>query len=997
MKKTFEYETTCYIDSYDNLGGKLYLADDMYIDFDLRDIFVESIPQKISSKYMKLLEELTVQSPRIVSYQKLFEIYYGDDYDAKYDRGELDRQALRNFKTALEKYIHIQSKTNVGYVINLNKKIKKFKNVQKENIHDIRDLFTEELESSCKYSVNENDESVLKSLEFSKKFLHSGAQKLFNAQGDEILNKLSQLSDIFNYISTVDYNTVTQIDVIKYIYDLIVEGCHNNSAKDLLKIRGPLGSYKNRIMQYLYLAIAKNDYDILPFYIDIAFYERITESDIEVSEDDIIEKINNDFDNIKMIISSNHCNIPLLFLDGIRDFSRGNESLYYCISNRISDLDCKLVICLDADFTVNSQHQFNVHPLDSEYFAHYMRISSMSLHKKDESIKFIKNCINISDCNFPKDTSAEKVYENLVRLNFPNIDAYWLIYILKTASKNFFDTKGNISDLYTAICIKVLDNAKLFDSAAKLAYEFEFETTDLDNLNICYDIRWRLIRKHRSILDFLIAKHYAKKIANLKLSDSDTAQNREQLNLFNMIIQNHISKFAFEMLKGNEDYEHQIMIIAKKHYDELSLIGKSELTFRMTALKNLRRKQDCIRLIKKYTEEEKISYQNIEPDNFEEKKDSAFLLRSLFINLIYENDRDAFIYYFNLLLIDKLANSINRGFHLEYYGDKAYIPNKSLLDFEDDISKGKNTFDMLCLTLNERMNSSENLVFAAAIEVITLCNLIQARIEQNEKSNVFNIKPYIGDCLQYLEWIVKQDQIKDLSDVVMYFTWIRNELSEISSETVCENDSIKYYHATQFNKFSIAKEVERTGWVMNEIPEPENIVEHMYNCWLIGMLYLPDEYHNHEYNKNSILQMLLIHDLVEAKTGNINRPEREQKQDEYDHQENVAMQSLFLSGTYPNSVNLSNYIGYWNTWNRKDGINYYIAKDIDDIQTIFQFCHYYNQYPEKFADEDIYYWLSGINRLETDLGKDIAEKLITNNPLYSNIMELFSENNIDNN
>lgn len=985
MNNSLDYEITCYKDKNNELGGKLYLRDDLYIDFDEDAIYKNSKKVNINARDFEFLKMIIAEHPKSISRPYLMAKYFGDhtleirgfDKEDKYITSLI--QQMSNAKSRVnnetDDIIQYQGKK---YSVKLPKMIKPL-DIEKKDVYSIRELFPNEYRDAAR-----TERQTQKPIEFSKKFLHSKAQKLLDTTGDVILTELSKSSTIFSHISTVDDQSTAQTDVVHNLYELIVNEYYNNNVKEMLKIKGPLGSYKNRIMQYIYLAISKNNNDILSFYLDIAFYEKIATSNLQVSEDEIISHIDKDFDDIQRIVNNSENKTPLLFLDGIRDFSRGNESLYNRINKRISELGCKLVICLDTDFTVNNQHKFNIHPLSSEQFTHYMRITSMSLHKKRDSIEFIKSCIDILD--HPVIISAEEVYENLIRLKFSCIDAYWLIYILKNVSKYFFDNKGNIADLYTAICIEILGNGKLVERASELAYEFEFGVTDTNSTNLYYDICWRLIRKHRSILDFLIAKQYAKKMSSLNITKEKTLQNIQQLNIFNMIIQGNIYRFTEAILSKDDNYENQIIEIAKGYYDELSLIGKSELTFRMTALKNSRRKQECVRLIKNYTKKEMAFYQNIEADDFEAKKDSAFLLRSLFINLIYENDRDAFIYYSNLLLTDKLANSINRGFHLEYYGDKAYIPNKSLLDFEDDVTKGKQTFDMLCLTLNERMKRCENLVFAAAIEVLTLCNLIQARIEQNQKDNVFNVKPYINDCLAYLKWIVKQPQINDLPDISMYFTWIHNELSEFLNKT---NEAAKYYHATPFNKFNIAKGGKKTDWINSAIPEPENIVEHMYNCWLIGMLYLPNEYPEEGYNKNSILQMLLIHDLAEAKTGNINQPEKELN--EYNNQKNTAMLSLLFSGTYPGSVDLSTYIDHWKKWNRKEGINYYIAKDIDNIQTMYQFCHYYNQYPENFTTDDVCYWLSGINRLETELGKDISEKLIKNNPLYTNIMKLFTE------
>ncbi len=999
MKKEFDYEVTCYKDKDNRLGGKLYLCKDMCIDFDVDRVYCESVIVDVQPNDLKFLKAIIAAHPQGISRADLMAKFYDDDvlkYKAENnDDKEIEKRirGMNNAKYRLNLVfpglIEYKSK---HYRVMLHKSIKRFNDVCKKDVYSIKALFPEAYNDDA--LTEEPSFCDCESKEFSEKYLHSGAKRLLDSTGENVLEELSTLSAVFKHISTIDNKEASQNNVITDAYNIIVEGCYDDAVKEVLKIKGPLGSYKNRIMQYLYLAVCKNNADILPFYIDIAFYERIRERDVAVSEENIIEQIDREFDVVEAAVGKNKSKIPLVFLDGVRDFSRGNESLYSRISNRINKLNSKVVMCFDADFTVNPCYSFNIHPLGNNGFAHFMRISSMELYREKDSIDFISNCLKLYGIEVARRISAEEIYNNLIRLKFYDIDAYWLIYILKTAFRYFVDSKSNIVDLYTAICMSALGNAKLLDSAAQMAYEFEFESKFADNPDLNYDIRWRLIRRHRSVLDFLIAKHYAKKLITLKLTSEKTDANTKQLSIFNMVIQENISRFAFVLLNGNDDYEHQIMRIAKSHYDELSQIGKSELTFRMTALGNPRRKSDSVRLIRGYVVKETECYSDIPAEDLDRQKDSAFLLRSLYINLIYEDDKEAFIHYFNQLLTDKEANAINRGFHLEYYGDKSYIPNKSLLDFEDDVRKGKRTFNLLCLALNERMRTKK-LIYGAAIELLTLCNLIQARIEHTGKK-VFDVMPYISNCLTYLKWIVKQPQIAVVPNVVAYFNWMYNELKELLAEATAGNHSqIHYNYAAPFNKFSIAKSVERTGWIKSEIPEPENIVEHMYNCWLVGVMYLPDDLPEDGYNKNIVLQMLLIHDLVEAKTGNINRPEREQNEAEYDMQENNAMQALFLSGTYPGSVDLSEYRAYWNMWNQKEGINYYIAKDIDNIQTIYQFCDYYNQNMDNFTDDDIVYWLNGIDRLETYVGQEIAQKLIVDNPKYATIVSKRGKNNCE--
>lgn len=309
-----------------------------------------------------------------------------------------------------------------------------------------------------------------------------------------------------------------------------------------------------------------------------------------------------------------------------------------------------------------------------------------------------------------------------------------------------------------------------------------------------------------------------------------------------------------------------------------------------------------------------------------------------------------------------------------------YIPKKSLLDFEDDLSKGENTLNVLCLSLDKRMKKNERNAYVALVELMTICNLIQARVEAYDlHTKAIGVGHYIEKCIEYLKWIRCYSLLDDMPKVKAYFEWMSDELVKLN----CPRD---YSKSNVFNLYTNASKVERTGWVESKVPNPENIVEHMYKCWLVGLLYLPDEFDDAEYDKQSILQMLLIHDLGETVTGDINRPEKIKNLKHYDEEENKVMHSLMFSGTYPASPNLNHYLDLWENWENKSNINYKIAKDIDNIQTIYQYCDYCLAHSELFSINDTVYWLSGGQELYTELGKQIYATLITKNPLFKELV-----------
>lgn len=241
MKSYIDYANTCYIDKDYELVGILEIDEKTYIDFDRKTVYINQVDQGVSATQMAILEKLIIEFPRVVTYESLYRTYY----DTKYFDKDPDIQVLRNVISALKKYVRIINVSKSGYKIELPRSIKRFGSIRRCDVTDISELF-----SILESGVSEEEyKEILSSdgqtLEFSEKFFHSGAQELADKDGKTVINELKKLSKIFNGITTLD-GTAVQEDIIGDAYNLIVDGCENGSAREILKIKGPLGSYKNR-------------------------------------------------------------------------------------------------------------------------------------------------------------------------------------------------------------------------------------------------------------------------------------------------------------------------------------------------------------------------------------------------------------------------------------------------------------------------------------------------------------------------------------------------------------------------------------------------------------------------------------------------------------------------------------------------------------------------------------------------------------------------------
>ena len=274
------------------------------------------------------------------------------------------------------------------------------------------------------------------------------------------------------------------------------------------------------------------------------------------------------------------------------------------------------------------------------------------------------------------------------------------------------------------------------------------------------------------------------------------------------------------------------------------------------------------------------------------------------------------------------------------------------------------------------------------MELFTICSLLQARIEslqfEKELKNIF--KSYAIKTIEILKWVLTQRRLNEFDKMRLYFEWIIGELHKYYI-----NDEI-YSSAKTLSILGKALDVKRTGWINRKVSSPENIVEHMYSCWLIGVLFLPNSSDNANYNKNLILDMLLLHDLGETETGDIPRPEKKLNERNYDEKENKTLQSLFFSGTYPNSTCLSYFSDCWDAWYKSNCINALIAKDIDIIQALYKDCIYYTKSEISVDSDDAKEWFDELYYVTTPEGRHIAELLIIKNPLFKDIVFKYGKN-----
>ena len=931
-----------------------------------------------------------------------------------------------------------------------------------------------------------SNDLINRTRDFSSRFFTS-SMRIDVQLNESIGDKLSEFSNIYKNITTLrSYPAYDRENLVENISDRIVEiiGSDARNGKKggdcLLQIESPVGSYRNKFLQLIYLRLCE-EWKFgrkFPFYINFANFEK---------EDNVDDTFNEMSDIIK-VAKSLGVNNFVLILDCVREFSCGMEDIYENVATRITNIRrsmiCDIVVGVDTNFAFGDHKKEsireiaflgNTERMDHEkvFYKNRLVISSMQVNKVEECKDFIKACFNGIVLNHA-DKDVEECYKILNELQIMRIDAYWLKRLVENG-RILEEENQDIISIYERIVFQGLtDDQK--DEIASVAYNYEF----LQDVSIVKSDSWAKIITHRSIMDFLIAYHFADL---LKKMEVDQAFDNEAPPFLNMVFTNTINKFALPYINGNNSSCEKLLNIANNadKYQKLNPSGISQLAYWLGRIYiDDSQRKDVLSALLTYTYQKyygimdsSITFQKREIGDEVEKllRNWLFAYRSVAVsNLLigehkfksHKNGDERDIDYFKLLIKDKFLSDINSGFHLEYYGDvyPKIINGVYKLCLYDNRSKGHNTFRILAKELDKKMDY--NLIQVS--QLLTFCKLIQARKPSSRynTSDPFDTRNSLEMCKKFIEKFEEEGLYKEVDIFVReYLKFMKTEVLEEVLEG--ETTLWSYIETKKFNELMRACTIERTGWLERRIPNPENIVEHMYNCWLIGFLFLPTtkkaliaelkqkplllpvgdnrslESKYAGYDKNVILNMLLIHDLGETgSAGDASQRDKEKNnriRNKSKKVEDEIMTSLFLHGTYPFiNASFDEFYDCWDTWRTLDNsntkgahINAQIAKDIDNIQTAYQYCYFFNKYSrtkqeereaqirkstnrnlrlrdskmkneQMFDENDLYVWLNRLSedktmsRIRTGIGKLICFMLIYKNPDFQEIVKKYNEN-----
>jgi len=686
------------------------------------------------------------------------------------------------------------------------------------------------------------------------------------------------------------------------------------------------------LYRYLYRYFETKESNIYPIYLDFRHYRYKIYKD----DSDILEQAQNylkdDIEEIKENLASREIKNIVLIYDGVDYSSEFQRPLENIIIDVFKNFQAKKIIGIRNYKYIDRQND-----TETESIKASINFSSVSI--KDGKFKSLLDYFsNI----FEKYNFKDTVTEILEASNFDFID-YFFLNLMNKRINNL--KEKNLSCFFESYCKSFFITGNKYTGkkislpdAAKLAYDYKINKKKFSENELYCNPAWQLMCRHSRIQDYLIAKYIVESLIDIA--------NGADLNNFNFTFPYCINSFCKLLINNDIVTQNLILEGAKKvlsfaedvsrHANAIYLIGR---------LTDDKIKNDAKKVINEYLK-------NHSPiDKLSIKEDNAQLLalRTSYISLAYLGDCNASKKYLEKLLSDEIWCSINRGFHLIYYGDKVYEPKFGLIA-EDNNSDFPLTYKHLYARIND-LDRNE----IVEIEIYTLFSLINHR----HKHDLLCDEKKRKEAIALINFVFKNKNIENHS-LIFYLKILQNNLSKPV-----------YSHFSMVSNLLKLKFEKRKGWYVRNFDNVETVASHVIGTLYIASFLLPDNSSDYPgYDKLKIIDMLLFHDLAESEIGD-KLPE--EKNDIIAEQERDFYSKLAAYSAY-GYFNVLYVEKLWKEFESKsaDNINALIAYEIDKLEAYAQLLSYLRS-GESILKDDYDKWVKNVSIVKTTHGMDIKK------------------------
>lgn len=531
----------------------------------------------------------------------------------------------------------------------------------------------------------------------------------------------------------------------------------------------------------------------------------------------------------------------------------------------------------------------------------------------------------------------------LLGLGVDSIDLATLSMLRRTIDRQMFKNARTLSDVYIAWCEYERSRSGVGGSlldTARMAYDYTFNNTAFDGSDRMAAIDWRLIRSHSNVRHCLIAWLIVQ-----CLTDT-TVLKDQRLEILDHVYTFTINRFCKELLNKTFNTQERALKSIQKLFPTSSVTLRTCLAYMLGRFENASIRDSAGKFLREWAQK-----LGAEPPK---SRQELMLLRTCYVSLAKLGDTDSTSRYVTLMMNNRELDDLNRGFHLEYYGDVENYEASVNDEHRDHLGPFPKTVERLMQKIEDGLeNGSEE---PLEIEIFTLCSLAQHRQVNGSLLD--------EDRLAILE-LVQRVESSDLIETVelrAYLQMAEKNLSDASFTVV-----------TPLERLFELKVLPRSGWRHRKVPCPiESVASHSFGAFLIGLYFLPSELANEpSYNRDSVLLSILMHDLAEAWTGDLLPWE---KDDAAREQERKWFEYLSLLRTYPMLGDLGGVERSWREFENRTTFNGALAKDLDRLDQLLQLLIYL-RHGSVIADADA--WKKEITKsIKTGEGKKILRLIL---------------------
>lgn len=339
----------------------------------------------------------------------------------------------------------------------------------------------------------------------------------------------------------------------------------------------------------------------------------------------------------------------------------------------------------------------------------------------------------------------------------------------------------------------------------------------------------------------------------------------------------------------------------------------------------------------------------------------ALARRAVFISKAYQNDREAAISYVHQINASNSDGALNRGFHVEYYGDREVRPSDGVQGYmltEDEGTAWSKTFHFLSTSIQAEFDN-HHLTPKGILELGTFCSFVADRLDRGEL------------CPKSKDGIVR---LFALAQKVQDTPIFLREICRTLAGLIEGRPDSGLLHLVRM-VYQLKREP-RAGWRRRTMGEKighpvETVASHIFGAALLVLWFLPEtpktEY---LYSKAHVLELVLLHDIGESVVGD-RTPEERMKFPVDD--EEKAVNTIQALSVMPTLHGLASLTDKWNEFEHRSSHDGAIARDFDLLDALIQAILYRNAFatPDDFADFVNYH----LDRITTPPGIAVLKQI----------------------